>query len=311
MVDMSQEAGGRIGGVTVVGGTVKFTYDAHDNVIATFEDVAYRGTAYEQLLHQDWRDAVIRATSGAGGDTQARQVAIDDIVATARIAEVHREAHEALASSGKLSSPEATYLARSVIERLERLRSRYGDIVTMPGETRAADAGPSATMKVPAGFEDTPRIYDQDGKPSGYDLSKGFVAPAGFKAWFVYGPDGSVQSFNGDAKVGMDTLTRMLLRPDWNVAFEARLVEITRRSWFGLLIDMLRRKPRQEPEVVRIAMTERFSALLFVIFIDGQALLGLERAAMSGSYEAGFLRRAIDDAKKQAGELFGGRDVFL
>ncbi|HTK04376.1 MAG TPA: hypothetical protein VL500_02240 [Candidatus Eisenbacteria bacterium] len=308
---MTQDSGSRLGAVTVGGGTVKFTYDANDNVIATFEDVAYRGTAHERMLHEDWRDAVIRATSGAGGDTQARQIALDDIVATARIAEVHREAHEALAASGRLSSPEAMYLARSVIERLERLRAKYGDIVYMPGEARAADAGQGAAMKVPVGFEDTPRTYGPDGKPTGYDLSKGFVAPAGFKAWFVYGPDGSVQSFNGDAKVGMDTLTRMLLRPDWNVAFEARLVEMTRRSWFGRLFDALRRKPRQEPEVVRIAMTERFSALLFAIFIDSQALLGLERAAMSGSYEAGFLRRAIEEAKRQAGELFGGRDVFL
>ncbi|HTM68982.1 MAG TPA: hypothetical protein VL426_06835 [Candidatus Binatia bacterium] len=307
---MHQDPLGSIGSVPVAGGNVRFTYDAQGNVIATFEDVAYKGNAYERFLHPDWRDAVIRATSGAGGDMHARQIALDDIVSTARIAEVHREAHEALASSGRLAAPEAAYLARSVIERLERIKAKYGDVVIMPGEEAAPSEGPTKTEKVPAGFEDTPRIYGPDGRPTGYDLSKGFVAPAGFKAWFTYGPDGSVQAFHADAKVGMDTLTRMLLRPDWNVVFEARVVEVTRRSWLGRILDVLRRRPKPEPEQVRTEMSEKFAGLLLTIFVDGQAVLGLERAGMGSAYETGFLRRAIDEAKRGSVELFGGRDVL-
>ena len=306
---MQQDPLGSIGKVPVSGGTLKFTYDAQGNVIATFEDVRYAGSAYERLLHPDWRDAVGRATGGAAGDTQARQVAIDDIVSMARIAEVHREAHEALAAAGRLSSPEAAYLARSVFERLERIRSRYGDIVIMPGEEAPAP-GQAKAAKVPAGFEDTPRKFGPNGEPLGYDLSRGFAAPAGFKVWFTYAADGTVQSFNADAKVGMDTLTRMLLRPDWNVVFEQRVVEVTRRSWLGKLLDMLKRRPTPEPEQVRLEMNERFSALLVAVFADQQALLGLERAGMADSYEAGYLKRAIEDAKREAVALFGGRDVF-
>jgi len=198
-----------------------------------------------------------------------------------------------------------TVMAGAVVPGAAAATGGHGEAPTAP------EAGPNVSAKAPAGFEDTPRLYGPDGKAIGYDLSKGFVAPAGFKARFDYGPDGSVQSFHAAANVGMDTLTRMLLRPDWNVAFEARIVEITKRSWIGRLLDALRRKPKPEPELVRLEMTERFSTLLFTVFTHGQALLALERASMSNKHEAGFLRRAIDDAKRQGGELFGGRDVFL
>lgn len=306
---MQQDPLGSVGSVPVKGGSVKFTYDAQGNVIATFEDVAYKGDAFERFLHADWRDAVGRATGGAAGDTHARQVAIDDIVSAVRIAEVHREAHDVLSSTGRMATPEAAYLARSVIERLERVRAKYGDIVVMPGETREEGAAASAG-KAPAGFEDTPRTYGPDGKPTGYDLSKGFMTPAGFKAWFTYGPDGSVRSFQADARVGMDTLARMFLRPDWNVVFEERVVEVTRRSWLGRLLDLLRRRPKPEPEKVRVEMGESFVNLLQTVFVDGQAVLALERAGMADAYETGYLRRAIDEARHLAVALLGGKDVF-
>ncbi|HSD12674.1 MAG TPA: hypothetical protein VLC10_03890, partial [Patescibacteria group bacterium] len=229
-----------IGKVDVEGGAVRFSYAPDGQVAGTFEDVAYRGSAFERLLHDDWRDAVGRATGGVSGDTHARQVAVDDIVSSARLAEVHREAHEALTAAGKGESPEAAYLLRSVMEKLDGIKTKYGDIVRMPGEEAHAGGGPAAE-KAPAGFEDTPRKYGPDGKPAGYDLSKGFVSPAGFRAWFTYAADGTVAGFAADAKAGMDTLSRVLLRPDWNVAFEARIAAVTKRSWFGRLLDMLMR----------------------------------------------------------------------
>lgn len=299
----------RIGSVNVDGGAVRFTYGEDGGVVGTFEDVAYRGSSFEMLLHDDWRDAVGRATGGASGDTHARQVAVDDIASSARIADVHRQAHEALMTAGKGSTPEAVFLLRSVAEKLDGIRAKYGDIVRVPGEEARAVTGP-ATEKVPVGFEDTPRKYGPDGRFAGYDLSKGFVTPAGFRAWFTYGTDGTIAAFDADAKAGMDTLARVLLKPDWNVAFEAHVAAVTKRSWFGKLVDFLRRKQRKEPEAVRAEMSASFTTLLFSIFVQSQALLGLDRAGMGKLYEAGFLRRAIEDAKKRAMELVGGKDVF-
>ncbi|MEY4744897.1 MAG: hypothetical protein RL272_842 [Candidatus Parcubacteria bacterium] len=294
----------------VDGGSVRFAYGDDGGVTGTFEDVAYRGSGFEALLHDDWREAVARATGGANGDTQARQVALDDIAATARIAEVHRQAYEALASAGKRSSPEAAFLARSVVEKLDGIRSRYGDIVRMPGEEAPATAASAPAGKAPAGFEDTPRKYGPDGAFAGYDLSKGFVAPAGFRARFEYGPDGTVAGFDADAKVGMDTLARVLLKPDWNLTFEAQVAASTRRSWLEKIADAFTRRKPKEPQAVRAEMADRFASLLFSVFVYGQALLGLERAGMGKLYEAGFLRRAIEDAKKEAVAVVGGKDVF-
>ncbi len=298
-----------VGSVKVEGGALRFTYGADGTVVGTFEDVAYKGQAFERLLHDDWRESIGRATGGASGDTHARQVALDDIAAAARVAEVHREAYEALMAGGKGATQEAAFLARSVFAKLDGIKAKYGDIVRMPGEE--AHAGQAAAAeKAPAGFEDTPRKYGPDGRPAGYDLSKGFVTPAGFRAWFEYGADGTVSGFDADAKVGMETLARVLLKPDWNAAFEAHVAAVTKRTWFGRFVDILRRKPRKEPEAVRAEMADRFTALLFSIFVYGQALLGLDRAGMGKLYEAGFLRRAIEDTRKQASGLVGGKDVF-
>src|SRR5512142_978622 len=122
-----------IGKVDVEGGAIRFSYAPDGRVAGTFEDVAYKGASFERLLHDDWRDAVARATGGATGDTHARQVAVDDIASGARVAEVHREAYEALMAAGKGASPEAVFLLRSVVEKLDGIKAKYGDIVRMPG----------------------------------------------------------------------------------------------------------------------------------------------------------------------------------
>lgn len=303
--------GTRVGSVPIDGGEVRFTYDDAGNVIGTFEDLTYRDAWFETHLIDGWRDVISAAAAGASGDAHVQQVATDDVAAAARVADVHLRAAAALDAAGKGDSPEARYLHRSAADRFAAIEEKYGHVLRRHDDAVYVPPNPvTAAAPPPPGFEDTPRTYAPDGTAVGFDLTKGYVAPAGFRVRFTHADDGSVSAFVAEAQVGMDTVVRELLQPGWETSFEAHVEKVAHRSPFRKVLAWFRREAVPTREAVRLELGARLKELLTDIYVRRQALLGLERASLGKSAEAAFVKAEIAKAMAESCGLAGGKDIF-
>lgn len=310
---MSEQAynGTRVGAVPIDGGEVRFTYDDAGNVTGTFEDLTYRDAWFETHLIDGWRDVISAAAAGASGDAHVQQVATDDVAAAARVADVHLRAAAALDAAGKGDSPEARHLHRSAADRFAAIEERYGHVLRRHDDAVYVPPNPSKPASPPPpGFEDTPRTYAPDGAAVGFDLSKGYVAPAGFRVRFTHAADGTVSAFVAEAHVGIDTVVRDLLQPGWETSFEAHVLKVAHRSPFMKLLAWFRRETVPTREAVRLDLGARLKELLSGIYVRRQALLGLERANLGKSPEAAFVREEVAKATAECCALAGGKDIF-
>lgn len=301
----------RIGTVPIDGGEVRFTYDDVGNVTGTFEDLTYRDAWFETHLIDGWRDVISAAAAGASGDAHVQQVATDDVAASARIADVHLRAAAALEAAGKGDSPEVRHLHRSAADRFAAIEERYGHVLRRHDDAVYLPPNPAKpAAPAPVGFEDTPRTYAADGTAVGFDLSRGYVAPAGFVVRFTYAPGGAVASFAAEAGVGMDTVVRDLLQPGWETSFEAHVEKVAHRSPLRKLLAWFRHEAVPTRETLRRELGARLKELLTGIYVRRQALLGLERANLGKSPEAAFVRDEIAKATAESCSLADGKDIF-